>query len=392
MDVRTRYCAGLARPAPTVAALVAGTRRSPNLTSRTATLSLALGEPDDDPPEVVLTAMLEALRCGHTRYVDFAGDPELRDAIAATLPTSSGEYTRAEVVVTHGAAAGLSATIAGLVGSGDRVVFPDPTYSLYADLVRLAGAEPVPVPTLPDHHLDLDALAHALPGARAFVYCSPCNPTGAVYRRDELAAIGEMLEGTATAVVSDEAYADLDYTGAFTCALDVPALAERTVLVRTFSKTYAMTGFRVGHVVARRPLIEHVAAVHRTFNGSVNAAVQRAALAALRAGAAIVDPMRERYRRRRDVLLAALREIPELHTVEPEGAFYVFPRVLTDRSSADVAAELAAAGVRVRAGSEFGIGGAGHLRLAYAADEPVLRAAAERIRRGLAGLGTPSTS
>jgi aspartate aminotransferase len=377
----------LSRPAPTVAALEAASLRSPGLTSATSALSLALGEPDDDAPDVVLEAMAQALRSGHTRYVDFAGDPELREAIADDIGATTGvALSRAEVQITHGAAAGLAATIAALVGPGDRVIFLDPTYSLYADLVRLAGGIPVPVRTGTGHHLDLDALAVALPGARAFVYCSPCNPTGTVYRRAELEAVGALLAGTDTVVIADEAYQAFDYTGTFTCALDVPVLAERVVLVRTFSKTYAMTGFRVGHVVAQHPLIDHIAAVHRTFNSSVNAAVQRAAIAALHAGPELVESMRVRYQRRRDVLLGALRDIPELDTPDPEGAFYVFPRVRPEVPSTAVVEALARAGVRVRAGSEFGAGGEGHLRLAYAAEEPVLRQAAARIRTGLAAL------
>jgi aspartate aminotransferase len=377
----------LARPTLAVTEMLAGSRRSADLTSATAMLSLALGEPDDDTPQLVVDAMVRALRSGHTRYVDLAGDPELREAIAEQTTAATGvAVTGAEVTVTHGATAGLAAAVTALVGPGDRVVFPDPTYSLYTDLVRLAGGIPVPVPTTAEHHLDLDALSAALPGARAFLYCSPCNPTGAVYRRDELEALGALLAGTDTVVVADEAYLDFDYTGTFTCAWDVPALVERVVLVRTFSKSYAMTGFRVGHVVARHPLIDHVVAVHRTFNSAVNAPAQRAALAALGAGPALVEPVRARYRRRRRVLLDCLRAIPELETPDPEGAFYVFPRVRSDVPSTAVAAALAAAGVKVRAGSEFGAGGEGHLRLAYAADEPVLVEAAARIRTGLATL------
>ena len=390
---RTDVACRLSRPAPTVADLLAGSRRSADLTSATSALSLALGEPDDDTPQLVVEAMVRALRGGHTRYVDFAGDPELREAIAEHVTATTGAaVTKAEVTVTHGAAAGLAATVAALVGPGDRVVFPDPTYSLYADLVRLAGAVPVPVRTTPDHHLDLDALVTALPGARAFLYCSPCNPTGAVYRRDELAALGAMLAGTDTIVVADEAYADFDYTGAFTCAWNVPALVERVVLVRTFSKSYAMTGFRVGHVVAHHPVIDHIAAMHRTFNSAVNAAAQRAALAALQAGPALIEPMRARYRRRRGVLLDRLRMIPELETPDPEGAFYVFPRLRTDVPATEVVAALAAAGVKVRSGSEFGAGGEGHLTLAYAADEPVLVEAAARISTGLASLRTSAAN
>jgi aspartate aminotransferase len=369
--------------------MLEATQRSAALTSATSAVSLAIGEPDVDAPPQVVEALVDALRAGHTHYVDSAGDPELRVALARQVSRARAcSYGPDEVLVTHGATAGLAATIAALVGPGDRVVLPDPTYSLYADLIRLAGGTVVTVPTLRDHHLDLEALSPQLRGARAFVYCSPANPTGAVYRREELEALAALLEGSDTIVVADEAYDQLVYDDVpFMSALDVASLRDRTVLCQTFSKTFAMTGFRVGFVVARRPVIDHIAAVHRTFNGSVNAAVQRAALRAVELGPSLGAPMLVEYERRRAVVLDALEDIPELEIVAPEGTFYAFPRVRLDHSSADLAAALLEGGVKVRPGVEFGAGGEHHLRLSFSVPPGDITVGLERLAAVLSQLG-----
>jgi aspartate aminotransferase len=172
----------------------------------------------------------------------------LRQEIAAQVSALAGQdYDEDLVLVSRGGAGAITAAVLASVDPGDRVVIPEPSYSLYPDVVRLAGGEPVPVPTTAEHHLDLDALAEALPGARMIALCNPVNPTGAVFTGAELTALADLLEGTPTLVLADEAYADIVYEGTeFVSTLAIDALRERLLLCQTLSKTYAMTGWRVG--------------------------------------------------------------------------------------------------------------------------------------------------
>ena len=351
-------------------------------------VSLAMGEPDLPTPPQVVAAAAEALAAGCTHYAPLLGDPELRAEIAgrvggvAARPVDPGQ-----VLVTHGGSGGLAAAISAIVDPGDVVVLPDPTYSLYADAVHLAGGTTRPVRGRPDLHWDLEALADALPGARLFVFCNPCNPTGVVHSGAELAALAELLAGTDTLVLADEAYADLVHGGApFVSTLQVAGLAERLVYCQTFSKSYAMTGWRIGYLVADPAVITAAARVHNTVNGSMNTAVQRAALAALRTGDADVAAMRADYAGRRRLMLDELAQVEGITFDEPEGAFYVFPRYAADLPSVAVVRVLREHGVAVRPGSEYGAGGEGHVRLSYAASREDITVGVERLAKALASL------
>lgn len=351
-------------------------------------VSLAMGEPDFDTPAQVGEAAARALATGRTHYSPLYGEPALREALAAHLaPRSVSSVDASDVLVTHGGTGGLGAAILGLVSPGDRVVLPDPTYSLYADLVNLAGGVVVPVPLAPDLHWDLDRLVDALRGARLFVFCNPSNPTGIVHTRAELEILGEALAASDTLVISDEAYGDLVYTDEpFTSAVEIESLAGRTIYCQTFSKSYAMTGWRVGYLWGPTPLIAAAARVHNTMDGSVNTAVQDAALVALENCGPDVVRMRQSYRGRREVMHAALSGIEGLSVSQPEGAFYLFPRYDLDLDSATVVARLRRSGVAVRPGAEFGAHGEHHLRLSYAASEESIRTGVERLAAGLAAL------
>lgn len=375
-------------PSEAVDRIARASRRVQQPQSTGDLVSLAMGEPNFDTPAVVRKAAETALAAGRTHYSPLYGEQSLRDEIAAQLSERIGSaVSAADVLITQGGTGGLGAALLSLVSPGDKVVIPDPTYSLYADLVAMAGGELVPVPLGDDLHWDLGALAEALQGARLFVFCNPSNPTGIVHSRAELEALAVMLDGTETIVVSDEAYSELDFTGQpFTSAVDVPALRERTVYCQTFSKTYAMTGWRVGYLWGPTELIRSAARVHNTFNGSVNTAVQDAALAALRHAGPDVAAMKEAYLRRRELLTEALSGVPGLSLSSPEGAFYLFPKYDFDMPSVDVVAALREAGVAVRPGSEFGAAGEHHLRISYAASEDALRVGAERLAAGITAL------
>ncbi|MEV4644296.1 aminotransferase class I/II-fold pyridoxal phosphate-dependent enzyme [Saccharopolyspora sp. NPDC049357] len=375
-------------PADAVARIAAASRRKQQPQSSGDLVSLAMGEPNFDTPEQVLEAATESLRAGRTHYSPLLGEAALREALAAKLHDIAGApISAADVLITHGGTAGLAASILGIVNPGDKVVIPDPTYSLYADLVSMAGGVVVPVPLAEDLHWDLDRLAHALTDAKLFVFCNPSNPTGIVHSRAELDALADLLEGTSTIVISDEAYSDLDYTGeSFTSAISIDGLRERTIYCQTFSKSYAMTGWRVGYLWGPSPLIQAAARIHNTFNGSVNTFIQDAALVAVHTGADDIARMRTAYGRRGEIMRSELAAIPGLTLSSPEGAFYQFPRYDLDIPSAELVAKLREFGVAVRPGGEFGAHGEHHLRLSYAASEEAIRTGVARLGEGLAEL------
>ncbi|MCH6470163.1 pyridoxal phosphate-dependent aminotransferase [Sinomonas terrae] len=375
-------------PSQSVLRIESTSRRVQQPQSTPDLVSLAMGEPNFETPAQICGAAVRALDDGRTHYSPLAGEPALREALAEKLSAQAGEELQpADVLVTQGGTAGLAAVILGVVDPGDNVVIPDPTYSLYSDLISMAGGECVPVPLRDDLHWDLAALEDALGGARMFVFCNPSNPTGIVHTRAELDALGEMLAGTGTLVLSDEAYSDLVYTPEpFTSALGVPSLRGRTVYCQTFSKSYAMTGWRVGYVWGPRDVIAAASRVHATFNGSVGGVNQFAALAALRTGEADVRRMLTAYRRRRALMLEGLAGIPGLAASSPEGAFYLFPRYDADIPSSDLVGRLRSAGVAVRPGSEFGAHGEQHIRLSYAASEEEITEGIKRLAAGLSSL------
>jgi aspartate aminotransferase len=375
------------RPSAAVERIEAMSLR-PSLGKIPGVISLAVGEPDFATPPPIVDAALDAMRSGHTRYVDPLGDPELRAALAARVSQiAAAEFASDQIVVTHGSSAGLAAAILAIVNPGDRVVIPEPTYSLYADLVAWAGGTPVFVPLQADYHLDLDALAAALPGARLLVMCSPANPTGAVYRADEWARVAELVERSSAYVLSDEAYYSLVYDGMpFVSALQVPRLRERLVYAQTFSKAYAMTGWRVGYLAGPPDIMRAAGVVHRAFNGTGNAFVQRAALVALRDGSRDAHDWLARFHARRALAIDQLRTIDGVITVAPEGGFYVFARYAATIASGDLAARCLAAGVAIRAGREYGPSGEGHFRISFATSDENLRQGIDRIAGVFASL------
>lgn len=351
-------------------------------------VSLAMGEPDFDTPPRIVQAAVDALQNGYTHYAPLLGDKALCQALAEDVSARSGNPVKAgEILVTHGGTAGLAAAILSIVNPGDRVVIPDPTYSLYADLVNMAGGICVPMPCRADLHWDLQRLGRALEGAKLFVFCNPGNPTGIVHSREEIETLGKLVQRHNTLVLADEAYSDLVFTDRpFTSVLQVPSFAGRTLFCQTFSKSYAMTGWRVGYLAGPAEMIAAAARVHNTVNGSVNSAVQRAALVALTECRDDVKRMYDVYRERRVLMMNGLATIPELALNEPEGAFYCFPSYSLPIPAIDMVSLLREQGIAVRPGSEFGAAGEGHLRLSYAASAEAISEGIRRLKRGLAGL------
>jgi aspartate aminotransferase len=373
------------QPSAAISRVAAASLRPPGGLAPAGAISLAQGEPDFPTPEPVIEALCQAAAGGYTRYGDMNGDPELRAAIAGLATRIAGRpYSERSVLVSHGGAAAITASILATVNPGDRVILPEPTYSLYLDAVQLAGGQPVFVPVRPDRHLDPGPLEAQLAGARMVVVCNPVNPTGAVFGPAELDWLGQRLAGTDTLVLADEAYADIVYDGRpFTSTLAVPSLSERLIYVQTLSKTYAMTGWRVGYAVAAPDIIAVIRHVHRTMNSAVNAAVQRAALAAITIGPVLGAPMLAAYQERRDFVATRIAAMGGLEATRPDGAFYSFARYASSLPAAEVTAALLAGGVVVRSGPEFGPSGEGHIRLSFATSMDNLKEGLDRIEHVL---------
>ncbi len=358
-------------------------------------ISLAVGEPDFPTPPHIVEAGQAALRDGWTRYSPNAGYRELREAIAEKLRKVNGLEVDpgTQVFVTVGAMEALMLTFLTALDSGDEVLVTDPCYCNYVSQLRLAGAVPVFVPTDPSRGYlpEADGLQAAItPRTRAILLNSPANPTGAVYPRDLLRAIAELAVRHDLLLVSDEAYEALVYgdmrhvsPGAF------PGLAERTVSIYSFSKEYAMTGWRVGYLTGPAPLLKVMATVQEQVASCVNAAAQRAALAALTGPQDCVEAMRQAYERRRSLVVERLNRMPGVRCPRPDGAFYVFPDVRAITTDTVRLAErlLFDHKVVVSPGEAFGPRSAGFLRLSYASSEAHLGEGLDRLAAGLVRAG-----
>jgi aspartate aminotransferase len=355
-------------------------------------ISLAHGDPDFATPEHISQALTDAVAAGATHYAQTIGDLELRAALAEQMTEVAGRsYSGDQVAITHGGSGALAAAILALIDPGTRVIVPEPTYSLYADLTWMAGGEVAFVPHQPDLHLDLEGIEAAAPDARLVVICNPCNPTGAVYAQDELEDLAEIAAEHDLWVLCDEAYDRIVYDGVdFVSALEVPALADRLLYVNTFSKSYAMTGWRIGWVAGPREVISAIGAVHRTINGPINTAVQRAALVAITEPTDWPERMRREYQARRDIVSRMVAGVENLELVEPEGSFYAFIRYGSDMPSVDVVARAQEEGVAIRSGSEFGPSGEGYVRVAFSTGRERLIEGMERLLGILEEVAAPA--
>ncbi|GGJ40308.1 pyridoxal phosphate-dependent aminotransferase [Paenarthrobacter histidinolovorans] len=345
-------------------------------------VALSMGEPDIGTPGAVVQAAISALKSGRTRYTAQSGLPELRRALAETYSERSGRIIQPEqVVITHGGSAGLAASVFAMVSPGDRVLIPEPTYSLYADQLAMAGADGIWISNHADGRLNLESLEREAPTARMIILCNPGNPTGRVYAADEMLALAAILEKNPhLLLLADEAYADIVYDGLpFLSSLCLHSIADQVIYSNTFSKSYAMTGWRVGFVVASPERAEAINLVHRSINGSLNTFVQDAALIALQTPEKDLAALTESYRERRDAVVDVLSRIPGVSLLKPQGAFYAFPKIATKLNSVQMAERFAANGVIVRAGSEYGPSGEGHVRISFATDMESLNEGMKRF-------------
>ncbi|MCU4299126.1 pyridoxal phosphate-dependent aminotransferase [Brevibacterium permense] len=351
-------------------------------------VDLSMGEPDFSAPVAVVDAMRSAVQDGYSHYGDLNGDPELRKEIArqSTL-RSNQKVVPAQVSIGHGATGVLASLVLALVSPGDRVVIPEPTYSLYSDLVEMVGGQVIWVPLQSDLQLDVPAILSAARGAKLLILCNPGNPTGAVFPQEDLRAIGKGLQGSETVVVSDEAYSAFTYGADLTSAISVPELTERVVVVDTLSKSFALTGFRLGWSIAPPAIAAAISQVSRMIAGAPNAAVQRAAIVALRQGHSLYSNMQDEYSRRREFVVTHLSKVQGVSFEAPQGAFYAFFKHGVGATSDEVRLHLANAGVLLRSGSEYGASGEGYLRMSFAASLGEIAKGIDRIALGLGQMG-----
>jgi aspartate aminotransferase len=348
---------------------------------------LEIGEPDGATPPHVVEAGVRALHDGHTRYVDPAGLPALREAIATSLAWRGVRGSAAEnVVVVPGAKPMIFYALLAVLEPGDEVLVPDPGFPIYPSVVRFAGAVPVSYP-------DVASLAALItPRTRALVVNLPANPTGVVATPDALSAIATLAQRHDLIVVSDEVYGRIRYDRRAESIAALPGMLERTVIVDSFSKTYSMTGWRLGFGVVPGALVERVTTLVVNGTSCTPPFVQLAGLAALTGSQDSVTAAVERFERRRDWLVDALNDLPGVHCDPPGGAFYAFPDVSRLEECAGLSSEQLATrllevhGVAVLPGTAFGPGGAGHLRLSFATSDDDLEVALGRIRECVSDL------
>lgn len=364
-------------------------------------INLSVGEPDFHTPDHIKEAAKRAIDENFSFYSPVPGYMSLREAIAAKLSRENGlNFSPAQIVVGNGAKQALCNVILSTVNPGDEVVIPTPAWVSYVEMVKLAEGKSVTVPSGIESNFKVTPAqleAAITPRTKMILLCSPSNPTGSVYTRDELQALVDVIAKYPDVIVlSDEIYEHINYTGEFTSMASFPEIADRTVIINGVSKAYAMTGWRIGYCAAPLPIAKAVSKLQGQYTSGVSSIAQKAAEAAYTGPQQCVADMREAFRRRRDLVVELARRIPGLKVNEPQGAFYLFPEVSSylgtrtpDGRAIDTDTDLAMyllddAHVATVAGSAFGT--PGYIRFSYATSDDNLREAMRRIAEALGRL------
>ncbi len=349
-------------------------------------IHLEIGEPDFDTPANVIEADKRALDAGWTHYPPAPGLPQLREAIARDSTARRGvPVDPAQVIVTPGAKPIMFFAILALAQEGDEVVYPDPGFPIYESMTRFVGATPVPIPIRQenDFRLDPDELVRLVtPRTRLIILNSPANPTGGVLTREDLTRIADVARERDIPILADEIYGRIVYEGEHVSITTLPDMPKRTIILDGFSKTYAMTGWRMGHAILPQELIAPMTRLVINSVSGTSAHQQLAAAEALNGPQDAVDEMVEEFRARRDLIVDGLNTIPGVICRRPKGAFYVFPDISGTGLTGQEAETrlLNEAGVSVLSGTAFGQVGANHLRISYANSRENITLALERMR------------
>ncbi len=354
------------------------------LEEMTDAISLGIGEPDFVTPWHIRDAGIYSLERGHTKYTSNAGMLQLRREIAAYLKRRFNlEYDHSsQILVTVGGSEAIDLALRVLVNPGDEVIVPSPSFVCYGPLTEMAGGVPVYVELKGENQFRLTAqqLRDAItPRTKALVLPFPSNPTGGIMERADLEAIAQVLEGTDIMVISDEIYAELTYGQRHVSPANLPSMYDRTVVVNGFSKSHAMTGWRMGYVCAPKPIIGAMVKLHQFGIMSAPTTSQYAAVEAMRNGDPDIEHMQREYDSRRRYLVEQLNRIG-LECFEPKGAFYVFPCIRSTGLTSEEFCQqfLLEEKVAVIPGNAFGPGGEGYVRACYAAS---MKDIAESVRR-----------
>jgi len=348
---------------------------------------LEIGEPDFDTPPHISEAAVRALKAGATHYGPSAGIPELREAVAEDTARRRGMRATPEmVVVTPGAKPILFFVILALIDEGDEVLYPNPGFPIYESMIRYIGGNPVPVRLLEDQafSLDVDQLVSRVgPRTRLIILNYPHNPTGGTIPESGLRAIADAAARHGVPVLSDEIYSRILYDGEHVSIAALPGMEPLAIVLDGFSKTYAMTGWRLGYGVMPAPMAQVVAKLQTNATSCTATFSQMAGVAALKEDQSAVERMVAEFRRRRDATLDGLRAIPGFQCARPRGAFYLFPNITRTGFSSRVLADklLEEAGVACLSGTAFGEFGEGHLRFSYANSLENIEEALRRIKQ-----------
>ena len=347
---------------------------------------LEIGEPDFDTPKSITAAGVAAIERGETHYTPSAGILELREAIARYLKrTRSLDYDASQIIVAPGAKPIMFYAILALCESGDEVIYPDPGFPIYSSMINFAGATPVPLPLREENDFvpDLDEFHRLVtPKTKLIILNSPHNPTGGALSHEAVREIARVAREQDIWVLSDEIYADLLYDGQHHPIGREDGMLERTIVLDGFSKTFAMTGWRLGYGAFPKPLVDPVTKLVTNSVSCTATFTQRAGIVAMDQRPPEVAEMVKQFRKRRDAIVAGLNKVEGMTCRTPQGAFYVFPNItrLGLGNAATVASRvLQEAGVACLAGTAFGPIGEGHLRLSYANSLENLDLAVQRI-------------
>jgi aspartate/methionine/tyrosine aminotransferase len=351
-------------------------------------INLGIGQPDFPTPPHIVEAGIKALRDGHHGYTPANGIPALREAVAADLHARHGvEVNPDHVVVVPGGKPTMFFAVLMFGQAGAEIMYPDPGFPIYESVIRYSGATPVPIPLSEANGFAFDAesvLARITPATRLIILNSPANPTGGVTPRTEVdRLVAGLADHSHVAVLSDEIYSNMLYHGlSHVSLLQYPEIRDRLIMLDGWSKTYAMTGWRLGYAVWPEAAVGHATRLCINDHSCVNAAAQYAGLAALTGPQDAVTEMMAAFDARRRLIVAALNSLPGMRCTDPGGAFYAFPNIEGTGMSAMAAQNrlLDEAGVATIAGTSFGAGGEGFLRFSYANSAENIERAVERIR------------
>jgi aspartate/methionine/tyrosine aminotransferase len=350
-----------------------------------------VGEPDFDTPQHIKDAAIKALEEGFTKYTSSKGIPELREAIAQDIKKrTKAEIKPNEVFITPGAKHAILCAVLALINPGDEVLIPAPVWPSYKDIVIMAEGVPKEVPFQEDYSVNEEALQKAITHrTRAIFINSPNNPTGGVLTRQEMATIGEIAMDKKLIVFSDEIYDALTYDDfKHTSILSFPQLQDQTVYIHGFSKTYSMTGWRLGYIVAPIKIVDAISKIQQNSTTCATSFVQKAAVEALRGSQECVEEMRKEYDKRRKTIVQALNQIDGVKCKIPKGAFYVFPNISEYSNDTSRLTEqlLESKGVCITPGKAFGSNGEGHIRISYATSMEDIQEGVQKLEEYLHSL------